>query len=400
LSAQDSKRLREGGSASAAAPLAGYIAQLRRALFRLAQAGPHDRVGVETLDDVATVKQTLAEYEQDKLTLSLQGNPITNRSHALWRTLDIWTNIFIKDDGVGGTAEFFFITNRTCSGSVIQQLAVDDREDRVNEDVLASLLGHERRGEATALGSIQELINRVIAKGPEVLLAVIRHIHVTVEPDAFGDSLIEQTIALLHISDRVDARSVYRELFGWMTDAIITSWEAQVPAWIEARAFDRQLETIIVRAKRARVVAHAARVIPVSSADKAAAKTHRFVDHLALIDMDEARIDTELLHYVRFGREKLRLLEEGVILRSDMDDRGDRLHQSWEHVREKHCLIRTGLTPIQIGWKIFLDAASHREPLAGEPMDEAYMTIGHFHRLADDDRVYWHPDFRSGEGED
>ncbi len=44
--------------------------------------------------------------------------------------------------------------------------------------------------------------------------------------------------------------------------------------------------------------------------------------------------------------------------------------------------------------RIFLELSTHREPLASQDMPEPYMTVGHFHRLADEDRVYWHPEFK------
>jgi hypothetical protein len=46
--------------------------------------------------------------------------------------------------------------------------------------------------------------------------------------------------------------------------------------------------------------------------------------------------------------------------------------------------------PAQIGYKILLAALDHRQPLAGVDQ-EAYMSTGAYHRLADDRRVWWHP---------
>lgn len=375
------------------ASVAGYIGQLRRALFRLAQANPLDKVGVEVLDDVATVKQCLTEYEQDKLTHTDDRNPLTNRSDGLWKTLDIWTDAWAKDGLTNETVSFFLVTNRECSGSVVRELAFEDRSESDNRNILAELHAQRDPNLDQSGSGIQKLIDKVLDKGDGVLLNVITNVRVTASVEAFGDALIDSTISLLHVSDRIDDKAVYQGLFGWMIDCLMSNWEKGNPGWVEARAFNRQLEAIIVRAKRARVIARAARVIPVSAEDTNSARTHRFVHHLALIEMDDARLDIELIHYVRFGLEKLRLIEEGAILPSDIADRADRLEQRWQHIHERCCLVRAGLTPLQVGWKIYLEAATHREPLAEEPMEEAYMTLGQFHRLADEDRVYWHPDF-------
>ena len=37
----------------------------------------------------------------------------------------------------------------------------------------------------------------------------------------------------------------------------------------------------------------------------------------------------------------------------------------------------------------------HCEPLGGQSCSEIYMTSGHYHRLADDDEVWWHPTYRA-----
>ena len=104
----DDRELSHGVKSSAAGPFAGYVVQLRRALFRLAEAYPFDWVGVETLDDVAIVKEALIQYEQNKLTLTHDGNPITDRSRELWRTLDIWTDAYLARENTTytGSADY------------------------------------------------------------------------------------------------------------------------------------------------------------------------------------------------------------------------------------------------------------------------------------------------------
>jgi hypothetical protein len=81
-------------SSSVPASVAGYLVQLPRALFRLAAApSPKDVVGIETLDDVSVITSEAAKlYEQDKLTLAINGSPLTNRSESIWSTLKIWTD--------------------------------------------------------------------------------------------------------------------------------------------------------------------------------------------------------------------------------------------------------------------------------------------------------------------
>lgn len=53
------------------------------------------------------------------------------------------------------------------------------------------------------------------------------------------------------------------------------------------------------------------------------------------------------------------------------------------------------MSPSQVGHLILDDATyEYREPLDGNACDELYMTSGHYHRLADEDQVWWDPTYK------
>ena len=128
------------------------------------------------------------------------------------------------------------------------------------------------------------------------------------------------------------------------------------------------------------------------------ARKHRFLYHLADIRMLDDRIDEELLQYIRFNKEKLRLMVNGSVDPSESTARGDRLIERWKYSSDKHKIEAAEKDPCDIGMLIFLSAAEQREPLDGNDMPEGYMTSGHYHRLADDDLVYWNPSFKASKG--
>ena len=50
--------------------------------------------------------------------------------------------------------------------------------------------------------------------------------------------------------------------------------------------------------------------------------------------------------------------------------------------------------PTEIGQAVLADATyDHQEPLDGQPCGELYMTSGHYHRLADENQVWWDPNY-------
>ena len=70
--------------------LAGSLFQLERALCHLASADV-DSVGVEHVDDVSSFRDDrIVVQEQDKHIVNKDAEIVGDRSHALWRTLQIW----------------------------------------------------------------------------------------------------------------------------------------------------------------------------------------------------------------------------------------------------------------------------------------------------------------------
>jgi len=287
---------------------------------------------------------------------------------------------------------FLLVTNRRCSDPTIKKLLQANRTEAVNQEILQALCDQTKSQSSPK--TLQALINSV-AKLKRSLAGVVNNMLIQSGPGALDGELQNKTIEKLHISDIVDANTVYRTLYGWLVEVILQKWKAGEPAWISRKSFDRQLQIVVDGLVREKVKARAARVIPVFETDKSEARTDRFIFHLAAIQMNDSQIDDELIHYIRFSKEKFRLLNDGLITPKEWEFRGDRLQQHWKIVFNHSCMFREpGDSAERTGMKIFFVLAQHREELAGEPMPEAYMTLGHLHRLSNDDIVYWHPDFK------
>jgi hypothetical protein len=103
-------------------------------------------------------------------------------------------------------------------------------------------------------------------------------------------------------------------------------------------------------------------------------------------------------HFIRFNTEKHRLADLGEIPEGEWEDRGDRLTQRWRNIARREERNYTGDCRKTLGIHILEQTTyEHCEPIAGEHCEQLYMTAGHYHRLADDDEVWWHPDFHREE---
>ncbi|WP_425523289.1 ABC-three component system protein [Microvirga terrestris] len=160
----------------------------------------------------------------------------------------------------------------------------------------------------------------------------------------------------------------------------------------------RQCREIERLQARQRFLPRPARDLPIGNVDRDRALTRPFVEHLSRTDAEEDDIFQAVEHFIQFNVEKHRLALEGEIADREWRDRGDRLRQRWKNIARSTRLDYRGQPPQEIGKRILAQATyQHLEPLGGETCNELYMTSGHYHRLADDDEVWWDPTYQSQE---
>jgi hypothetical protein len=149
------------------------------------------------------------------------------------------------------------------------------------------------------------------------------------------------------------------------------------------------------RLRRQRVLARPLNEIVLSSADRRKARDRNFVTHLALVDAPPDDIIDAVEHFLRFRIERHRIAQTGEVPVEEWKARGDRLLERWKLIARKieSTSSRTGK---DLGLHIFRETTyEHKENIAGESCDELYMTAGQYHRLADEDKVWWLPGFKS-----
>jgi hypothetical protein len=382
-------------SSSAAAPMAGYLIQIHRAIYHLSGASTGDYVGVETMDDVVKKEGDGTEtWEQDKLTLADDGAPLTDRSRDLWRTLDIWTEAWIQRDLGEFRAIFLLVTNRAINGSALSLLKKYSRDEADEAEIVSLLMAQYATIPPTESNTLQALINRVLLRGDDVLFQVSSRIILQSEPGDLDLGLIERTKRKLPFAGLgIDEAVAYDTVVGWVQNTILQKLFDKQEAWISTEEFNRYAFHVAAAAKRKAILPMASSLLPVDDDDIEQVRDHQFVEHLCLVAPPSEVLNEQLAHYVRFIREKIRLTESGDVIKEHWVARGDRLKDHWKTIRLERCLNHANEQVARIGLRILIDAMKIREPLAEVEMRDVYMTMGHFHRLADDDRIAWHPDF-------
>ena len=377
-------------TSTAGPQLSGYIFQLERALYHLATAPDESTIAVEHPDDVAILsdaKPTLVE--QDKNSVTPGRDILRNRSKALWRTLQIWLDIHGGPDSTTCT-RYLLVTNTASTDTIASALKRRQADEIEATDVVAILRSDSGPKSKT---KIQATIDDVLARTDDVLAALVEKIEI-VE----STSLAESRKVLAHalaIDPGVDAGTVLDNLLGWSTRLLRTAWQDGKVGLIERRAFIAQCRLVEQSVRRQRLVPRPARDVVPGDDARAKVRERPFVDHLNLVDATEDVVFEAIDQFLQFSIEKHRLTEQGEIPDREWQDRGDRLKTRWRGVTRKVALELPNATELDQGKHILARSTiDYHEELGGQASSELYMTAGHYHRLADDNHVWWHPAFK------
>lgn len=378
-------------NATAGPQLSGYVFQLERALYHLATAEDGTTIAVEFPDDVAVLREGKpALVEQDKNTVTPGRDMLRNRSKALWRTLQIWLGLHEGPDSA--TCYRYLIVTNTASTDTIASALKRRQTNEISAAEAVAILRSDSGPKSKS--QIQTTIDDVLGRSDAVLAALIAKIEI-VESGSLLDSRKVLTNALA-IDPGVDAETVLDSLLGWSTNLLRILWQKGKIGLIDRRAFVAQCRLVERSLIRQRLLPRPARDVVPDDQDRARVKARPFVDHLGRIDITEDVVLEAIDHFLQFNIEKHRLTTQGEIPDREWLDRGDRLTTRWRGVIRQVTLDLPAETDLVRGQHILARSTTgYHEPLGGQDCGELYMTAGHYHRLADENTVWWDPTFKT-----
>ncbi len=373
---------------TAAPQLVGYILQLERALYHLGRAAAGVSVAVEYVDDVALTRDgKVILQEQDKNSVRPGTEILGDRSKALWRTLQIW--LTQRQEGVF-CERYLLVSNLPVTSRVANLMKGVAEKSCQTSDVVAAL---RSAGKLKSKSKIQEIIDDVLGNADVLLMELIARIEIV---DQFDPENSRSEIANgLAMDPRADQGLILDALLGWLTRTLRDSWQDQRPGIISREACIRQCREIEAQQARQRFLPRPARDVRVGDVDRNRALTRPFVEHLSRIEAGEEDVFQAVEHFIQFNVEKHRLADEGEVADREWSDRSDRLRQRWRNIARSEQREHQSSSRQELGRRILERSTyDHLEPLGGYPCGELYMTAGHYHRLADDDEVWWDPSYR------
>jgi hypothetical protein len=372
---------------------AGHIFQLERALYHLSRAGGEDYVAVEYADDVAVIRGgRVLLKEQDKHSIRPKAEILADRSVALWRTLQIWLTPHPSINSEG-CRRFLLVTNNPVAAPIASMLKSLEGRSAVQAKAVVKALRAVGQPKRKSQSRVQSIIDDVLSRTDAELEKLISRIEIVERRNERTDQ--DELANGLGLDPRLDPNLTLDALLGWLTKTLQEAWRSGQPGKISRAAClaqRREIENVLARR---RLLPKPARDVPVAQQDRTRAMTRPFVHHLARIEAEEEDVLQAVDHFIQFNIEKHRLANDGEVADSEWGDRGERLRQRWINIARQTKRQFRDDTPAAIGIKILERSTyDHLEPLGSDRCDELYMTSGHYHRLADEDSVWWHPNYR------
>jgi Holliday junction resolvasome RuvABC endonuclease subunit len=385
-------------SHSAPGQLAGYYFQAERALFHLATGKRGTVVGIETLDDVTAIdRHGQTTLEQDKHYTS-NRTPLGARSKEFWNTLNNWLNAIETEEIALEKTEFHFVTNKTVNAGLVHdliQLQMGSDEARITK-FIAKL----RKAGASPPKQLKTIVEGVLGRSDETLRELVQRIRVTDAGQASCGEALRETITDAMLLDTKSAPDVLNGLLGWLHDTTLLLIRSGKPAWFTRGDFaERYQRELFAHADKTFFKERAAAEIPVTEEDRATYRERLFLKQLLWLGIPEN--DEQFMEAMndvyRSTAEAIRLTQKGTVTLKDFHAFDDRLVEKWKSLRRVHA--PKPLPPSEdglqgVGSTMLHRAMDHREPLAGQPTQEGYLTRGAFHKLADEPRLGWHPHYQ------
>lgn len=387
-------------SAEAAPQAAGYLFQIRFALFRALKRllrDPTGSIAIECTDDIAisstqsvSVAPTVVEISQLKHTTH-PANVLGDNSLPIWRTLGNWSRLVSSDGQIKlAFLDLIVVTNAALvSGSAISYLGLAD-DDRDPITAMSTLTEIAQSSENIA----SEKDRRdFLALDEPVRFALIRAIRIAQESPNL-DSLGSEIEDLLHYACEGKQLSDFRaELEGWWFARIAQVFSKGIGAVVPLMEVDARVSYLREKYKIGSLFIDAD--VTVERPDSL--DTYLFVRQVKAVKVGEERIRNAQRDFLKASAQRSKWLREARIDPTELDTYDRTLEERWA---TQAAIYRDELPSppsdddkckcgrATLGW-----AETQQTPLRGASAQ--FLTSGSYHALADRLRVGWHPEFKN-----
>jgi hypothetical protein len=380
------------GSHGVPGTAAAFAYQFGRALWWLATEKGNFSVGIECTDDVSFQKQGGAPLlEQDKHSVQESGQPVSDRSVSLWKTLSIWSDLLADSTK---NYHFLLVTNKPVPPDALVRRLSDAATDEEVSAIAQELLEIAARPSTT----IERYCSGICKCEPQVLQRLISMTKLASSDSAKTEweDIRKEAIEGLCLPSSLLSQdaAILDALLGWLVDTCMNAWELRKSATITSQSFFNAIDRIKEKMRHQYARERPPGQVPVAPGDLSGIANSLFVQQLKLVEIGDSEIEDSISDFIRYGKEVIRLTETGEYTPEDWRDFEVELQTRWKQIFNRIQRLHQGEGEKLRGERTYHDTMTdYLARLKGQSTDYTYFTTGAYHRLADELDVGWHPRF-------
>lgn len=371
--------------------LLGYGLQITRLTALLFEAAEGTSCSVEAFDDVAVQSNNSFQLTQTKSALT--GNPVSNRSIQLWKTLAIWARLSSNGNINPRDTSFEIYVSKPVNGTIVDSFA------KANSSTAAK----------QALSSAKDLMYGTAAV-PQTELPEDLKKHVD-EFFSIASNLSEQIVIGFRLtcasgSPHSDLEELIRKhpvspskvsdiadhMCGWVKRECEKLLELQQPAVISRDEFHKKYLSYCHRIDRQVILQSASKPLDTEIARTKIDDEPTFVRQLMLIKTSYDELLRAVSDCLRAATDRTAWAKSGEVDDESLIDLNDSLQRSWQNHKSRCDLLHNKLDEIDRGKHLLLDCMTFQTTVQGMQVPP-YFVAGCFHILADEPVIGWHPDY-------
>lgn len=375
----------------------GYYLQETRFLAHLLAAGKGTVVSLEYLGDVASENADgTVISEEDKS--SIDGNPVSDRSVALWKTISNWVND-VKDGSLDLEKTIFRLyVPKSCTGNFVKAFSdaktIDDAKKVLN-NAIQELWGKEPECSfrANVADTLKPFIDNVFEASNRKIVCKIMTVFEFETGKGSSYSDIDDAIRNKAIAKEI-IDQVRIHLLGWTKEKIDIFLEQGKPARISYDEFHEEMISYVRKAYRRQLLINFAQKPTLDAQKHEMKESKTYLQQLELIDADYDDKLRAISDYLMASVNRAEWAERDIVHESSFDDLIENLMRTWENKKSDIEILNAALPEKSRGKLLYNGCFNHSALLEGNPVPEHFIP-GSFHALSDGKKLGWHPQWKN-----
>jgi hypothetical protein len=387
------KRPKKIVAAAAPGQALGFGLQYTRLAVMLLTAEEGSTCSLEVMEDVAVVGPKRRVF-LGQIKSALVTNPVSDRAESLWKTFFNWIELAKKGVIDCGSTTFEIFVSRQVNGDFVDAFSraktLDDATLAIKNarDVLwGKTKSFELKGDLAE--GIAPYVNAVFEADQKIFALIVKNFQLTC---GSGESHVDvEKIIRGHPVSPSKVRDITIYICGWVKREVDDRLEKSLPAFIKKEEFHKAYLAYRRAVDQDTILKSLAPNF--TDEQKAERLPDIFVRQLDLILLKYEEKLGAVSDFLRASADRTLWSKSGDVDKTSFDELDDELNRTWTNRQRAVGIEHQGKKEEEIGLLLYSDCMSHDKTVQGMSAPPHFIP-GCYHRLADVQKVGWHPNFK------